>query len=511
MAWKKSRKKKQASISPREKAGLLLLELVVSTLGMALATYLPLNHDVGVFLQYADRLYAGGRLYIDVIDPNVPAMMWLAMLPVMLAQAFDFVPAYMFFLVSYILLQGVICLTWFAMRPTSLCRKAPGRFALLFVITFIAYFPIYGAGNFGQRDGLFAMLILPYTFLLLGQMEGVRYALWLRVLGGVAAAVGLSLKPHFISYFLLCEAFAFLKMKNLRFSLRVEPVLIAAALGVYYLFLLLHTPQYFTEIMPDMVLIYKAFLFEPGKTFRFALFFWLLISGLAIMLWRFRKLHLSERLFIVAAWAMVLEFLLQLSAWDYRMQPVLMIGVLLGAVVLVAQKKPAAVYAMIAMLALAMVWKNDYRYSTMQGARNKVQYAAAKMDAYAAGKEAYALTTSLYDSSPASAYTHVRMAGSLHSALLMFLVVYDHPVTAYNAPENMEPLERKYYQKIIKEMQINRPALVLVSRKPLRFPVGGKDFNAIQYLMQSEEFQQIWKDYMYKETVSDVDYYIRRP
>lgn len=124
-----------------------------------MAWYTLLNHDIGVFLVFAERILAGDRLYTDIVDPNLPAMMWLALIPVTLSKITALSPAAAFFASYYILLLTILWTTWLSLRPFPWMQYVPARRAAVVALTFTVFFT-QGGQDFGQRV-IFAMNYLP--------------------------------------------------------------------------------------------------------------------------------------------------------------------------------------------------------------------------------------------------------------------------------------------------------------------------------------------------------------
>ncbi len=56
-----------------------------------------------------------------------------------------------------------------------------------------------------------------------------------------------------------------------------------------------------------------------------------------------------------------------------------------------------------------------------------------------------------------------------------------------------------------------RPAVVLVNRRKFKQGFGMQPFDFLGFFMASERFAAIWRNYVYMDSVDDMDIYLRIP
>ncbi|MCA9573322.1 MAG: hypothetical protein KC656_36045, partial [Myxococcales bacterium] len=167
--------------------------LVLAGLGLALAAgAVQPSHDTLLLLDVGDRLVDGARPYVDYVETNPPLSHYLHAVVAGLARLVGVRPLTAMWPLVW---SGTAFGAWLlAVKSTSVLgerggpRAAAGwSAATLFVAA---------VGNLGQREHLFALLFLPYVVHRLRVREGT--ATPLAVWTGIAGAVGVCIKPHFL-------------------------------------------------------------------------------------------------------------------------------------------------------------------------------------------------------------------------------------------------------------------------------------------------------------------------
>ena len=244
----------------KESAAICLAFVTLTAAAAAMACLLALlpaaGHDQMWFLYMAGRVLHGTHLYgPQLFDSNPPLIVWLSAVPTALA-AWLHLPSTA---VAKLLVVGIeaavatICLMQLkALRPT-LSRTALWALAFAYVVVFA----IMPARDFGQRDHLLAVLCLPYLLAAAMAVEGIPLARWKAVSIGIAAGIGLSLKPHQLLVPIGVEAIVLWKgytrhrSKELRFLSCLRPELLTLCLtcAAYLAAIRILTPDYLTQVL----------------------------------------------------------------------------------------------------------------------------------------------------------------------------------------------------------------------------------------------------------------------
>jgi hypothetical protein len=236
--------------------------LAVAAAGMAaLLAFLPAaGHDQLWCLYVAQHVLDGTRLYgSELLETNPPLIIWLSMVPAKLAQV-GHIPAPALGKALVVVLEAVVAVVALRQLRRFLTLNSTQLAALAFA--FIAIFNVIPARDLGQRDFLLTLLCLPYV-LAAAQKSGVPSfrAPGERVgsndvrpvehtLLGLAAGVGLALKPHQAILPIAIELYLILRSRSFRPLLRPEPFAILAVAVAYLAAIHKFTPEYITTVLP---------------------------------------------------------------------------------------------------------------------------------------------------------------------------------------------------------------------------------------------------------------------
>jgi len=337
-----------AFLRPRAYA-LIWLGLLTCLLVEIACHPLVINHDCAYIVQGAQMMLEGKRLYIDFVDSNPPLAFYLSAVPVLLASALSIGKILAFSLCVFLL---VAWSTWMVRRILGQRkgRVDPSDVELVAVFWVLLSLYVWNAGDFGQREHLFALLYLPFFLMRVSRWEDGEVTPAQAIGLGVAGAIGACIKPHFLLIAAAPEAFACVSKRTIRGLLRPE-MLAFVGTGLSYgaHFLLLPAAmrdELFHHLVPfhlkaydvyheplSSVLAYGASFFGVeanvvGMGAGLAALSFLLVPTRATELWRF-----ARPLGVVTA-AAVVVYLVQHTDWSYHAIPAVYGIVLLCAVML---------------------------------------------------------------------------------------------------------------------------------------------------------------------------------
>ncbi len=274
------------------------------------ACFPPLNHDSAAVLTWAQRMVAGERLYVDLIDVNPPMIFWLNLPPAALGAITGLGAAPL--LILWYAALGAVGLT-LALPGLSHLISAGERFGLLAAA--VGALLILPAHSFSQREHLLLILALPYLLHALGRAAG-RFD---RRMMATAAlfALAVCLKPHFLLLPAAIEAYL-LAQRGARVSLRDPTVAIMVGVGLLYTAAVaLLTPDYFTVILPMLAALYTGASADWQGMLLSAPVLPLLIAAplLGGLTWRYGA---APRLLLIFTLAATAAGAAQLKGWDYH-------------------------------------------------------------------------------------------------------------------------------------------------------------------------------------------------
>ncbi len=254
-----------------------------------------------------------------VFESNPPLALWLSGLVVALAKVFH-LSFTVTFKLSVILLAGVsalLCARLVHLRQ----RPITDRWYLSFLFLLIS--GVLPARDFGQRDHILMLLVLPYLLAAALHLAGKSLSSPQRWALTLLAALGLALKPHQALIALAVELTLLLNARPRRPRL-LEPALFLASAATYLLAIQTLAPTYFTQVVPALRSTYWAFgTLPPAQLLRasFQLQI-LLVAALTFVLLSRPKSPIAV-IFLAAGLAADLAYALQGTGWYYQQLPAL--------------------------------------------------------------------------------------------------------------------------------------------------------------------------------------------
>lgn len=213
-----------------------------------------LNGDVSWFITFAEKFLDGAVPYVDVMDPNTPAV-FLSLAPaVVLARAIHapveaVVVALVFFAAAVSL--TLCALIFRAGAP----RSRMDRMLLLNAAVYLLL--LAPAHNFAEREHIALIALAPMLATLIVAAEGGQAALGLRILAGVGAGAALCFKPFFALALFLPMAALTLRARSMRYFFTAEAATAALLCLVYGVATLRFFPAYLDYAAPLITQLYQ--------------------------------------------------------------------------------------------------------------------------------------------------------------------------------------------------------------------------------------------------------------
>jgi hypothetical protein len=235
--------------APRRRP-LLWLVLAMAVAAATLQSFvIPLDCDVSWLITVSEKLLAGGRLYVDVIEPNPPASVWLYLPQVWLAARLGPHPEAV---VAGVFIAAAIVSLLATVRLAAGIRQPPRPLFLAAAIGFVTL--VLPLGVFAQREHAALLLAFPALAAMALVADGRRLRLPTAVAAGAAAGLVVVLKPHFALAILPAAGFAAWRAGNLR---SLVPAVAAGSIVAvaYVVSVLLFAPEYL-RLAPLLVELY---------------------------------------------------------------------------------------------------------------------------------------------------------------------------------------------------------------------------------------------------------------
>ena len=213
------------------------------------------NHDVGWTLFAGGVLLDGGVFGVDMVDNNPPLIYWLCAGIVALARLFGAPPLAVYYL-------AVLASTALLRRLLRVVFESGDWGDALSLV--IACGLVIGPGiHFGQRDAIFASLLLPWIVVASQVGSGTAPSRRMRIAIGALAGMGLALKPHFALLWLAVEMLLAIRQRGVRHVARSENVVIAGIAAGYLAAVVVGAPAYLRDL-PELFRHHHAYASSPA-------------------------------------------------------------------------------------------------------------------------------------------------------------------------------------------------------------------------------------------------------
>jgi hypothetical protein len=298
----------------------------VGLFALVMLRILPTNLDVSWGLTMAEKWLDGARLYIDLIEVNPPATVFLYVMPVVIARHTGLSPEVT---ANGLIFLGVAVSLGVTGRILSAAKLVPSERVWPLVTIAAALLLILPAQNFGEREHIAVIAILP--FLAVSWLRSVRLAPSLQgtLTAGIGAGITAIIKPYFAVAVLFAGVAAALSARSWRVLFALENWIAAAMLAAYVLFVWCIYPVYFAEMMPLLSDVYVP-VKEPLA---------ILLVHVGIPLWAITLVILWRRarhemlrpplLALLAASAgFAVAYVVQQKGWPYHSYPFLALALL---------------------------------------------------------------------------------------------------------------------------------------------------------------------------------------
>jgi hypothetical protein len=487
-----------------------------------------LHHDVAWVVHSAGWLLEGKTFGEDIVASNPPLIWYLSVPAALASRLLSIAEPTSFRCYWYVVSTLLLGLTWSALRPLRSAGQAPVAGAMLLTL---AYCTLIAVGrNFGQREVLTTMLVLPYLLVVAGRLSGERPVTWLAVLSGALAGIGFSMKPYFLLAPVFVEACYVLKQGTPRSLFRPESLALACCVGLYVALIFLVTPAYVFTVVPMVQSIYWAFAVDSvGVLSRFLPWSLLLCLTLAILPLSHKAIRPYLVTMSLAGGGFAAAYLIQWKGYAYHAFPlstlllmvvVMVISSALQSVGNLAASRPAMVHAyriglttVLAMVLLPQMrevalW---YRVARIRdGAYGKqTQRLIDFADEHAAGGTIYAFSTNPYPGFPTATHSRARWGSRMNSQFIIPAVVKSQQRPSFRASEGLREAIAFQRRVVVEDFLENRPAVVFVDNRELRHAIETADFDFLAFFTSDREFAAIWKGYREVKPIGAIRVFVR--
>jgi hypothetical protein len=319
---------KQEVLSPSRRLFVFVIVAAILALSGSFLAYQyhsRVGHDQLSYLFEAQRFLDGNEIYgPNLVETNPPVIIWFSVIPVVFAHVFQLAPDLVFraFVAALLLLTTVWCSC--ILYRTRASRLTDVLSLGLFAYSLVIVLFTTGGYDFGQREHLFVIFVLPYLLLSTTE-EPSRVSQWERVLIGMCAGVSVWFKPHDILAILALEVFRAVQTRSFRRVISPEVISFVVTCVAILVLVLLCTPLYRTATLPLLFDTYWAFGYETTLVLFIGTRKYLLFIGLLCVAVRMLRQRLADSTttlgLLFAGVGASIAYDLQHTEWPYHLYP----------------------------------------------------------------------------------------------------------------------------------------------------------------------------------------------
>jgi hypothetical protein len=480
----------------------------------------PINHDVAAILDVSKRWIEGDTLYVDVIDENLPLTFIIHTLPVFTAKLLPGGVPFWFtaWVVAGIAASFVACRHLVRLIPSA--DHALTEALLPPVLLFL--FSVLPNEHFGQREHLMLILCAPYLLASMARAEGVPTTSAIGIAIGLAAGMGLAMKPHFLAIPAAVEIYLLMR-RGWRVTLS-DPIPWCIGLVAVAHFVAMYTifSEFGLFVLPLAVEAYAP-IGDAGwrevltsNVMAPTLIALVIFGGFAVFLTG----TLAARALVAFGIGAAVAAIAQAKGWPYHLLPALSVAILLAVFTLSqtvdrylpisrsAHRLPVTVISATLMVLLYFqaalytppFYKQREHEDSIEGLLSHI------VEQNAPHRTVMTLSPGIYPFWPMINYVDGRMTMRFLSMWVLqgiYAGCEDFPAL-YNAPDTMSDTEKFVFDAVSEDFASSQPDLLIVDQIPGMPRCQGKLFDYLEYFQQNRTFADAFENY---EHLMDFDRY----
>lgn len=464
----------------------------VIALSIAAAVFYPLfslNHDASWYLVATDMFLDGSRLYTDILEIYPPLAFYLTVPPVAVARFMGVDPATTYFL--YCVSIGFASSLWtlkILQKADLAVSERHGLFFAVIVTQFI--FPI---AEYGQREHLMLLFAMPFFMSQILRRSLPKLGLPHQIALGLAASLGLLLKPYFL---VIPAAMGLMRLSQDRsLKIFVDPAFLALAGStiLYLLLIALVRPSYLDIVIPMATEVYASYGMEARNVLlRTEMAAMILI---AIVVWRCGLISSSSiQMLAAASIAAAVAYLLQFKGWNYQVLPLSAFLMITAAWIFISNTqtvRKGAVHVIYLGLAVIMTLV----VQLVRGPYESVTGASFEQFVVAENSSILVLSTNVSASFPFVNEVSGRWA-SHYSAQWLIPGAYDrlmlNKCSSGRADcANSEEILDFARNSIIEDIEQFQPDIIFVDERERKAYFRSRDFDYFEFLSADARFREL--------------------
>jgi hypothetical protein len=230
--------------------------VAVTTVSILLNIQIGTVTDVSWIITVIERIQAGQRLYVDIIEANPPFSIWLYYPVVSAARWVSIAPETAVAIYAYAAAFFGFGLTMFIARRGKLLSDQTQWWVWPAILSTVLILPV---GAFAQREHFGLALFLPLLAVMawrLHETDQNSVPAIVAIVAGIAGSIMILVKPHWVLAIILPAIYIAVSRRSLRSVFNVEYFVIGAIALAYLASVVAVYPDFLDKMYPMLKLLY---------------------------------------------------------------------------------------------------------------------------------------------------------------------------------------------------------------------------------------------------------------
>lgn len=475
-----------------------LFPIFIAAIGLLAQSATFLNHDVAWVLQSSGRLLDGGVFGRDIVAANPPLIWWLSSLPRAVSTALDVSPE----LVFRLFVSALAAIALVACEQLMRAQVSPP--ARAWILGLASYVLFIGVNrDFGQREHLTLILVLPYLLAIAHRIRGGNIRVSVAILIGVAASLGVLFKPHLLAVPVIIEVIFMVRRGAIATLVRPEAFAALLTALVYCAAILVFAGPYLTDVIPEIRKVYWGFsspLFDV-----LASKIWLLGLLLLTIYIAAKARWLPETTILsVAACGFFIAAIMQSKNYSYHFYPVLGLAILaLATAFFQMPKERGLIIAILGGSVFLSVYQSavllKYRSSFGEHGQAISEMVEFVRTHVPQNGRFLALATHPYPGFPTALYAEREWSAASNSRIFLPAIVRLRNGAVPPDQHMLEFAEDREHATLRRDAT-PPPDLILVDARPFRHAIFDSKFDFLEFYNEDPWFREFLRKYRILES-----------
>jgi hypothetical protein len=482
-----------------------------------------LDNDVSQYLTAGQMMLNGSIPYKDLVDTNLPMIIYLSCLPALISKLLNFPLAWsgiLFFLIIY-LGAGFLIIRLLKIIFTDFKKF---EIILLVMVWLINLLIVCEHNQFGQRELIIIAFFIPYLLLRFSRYINVNISKHLVFLIAFLSFIALSIKPHYMFLYLLLEILLILSYGfKLKIILNFELKLLTFLLFIYsiHFFLIPGMSSFYNYWIGIISEGYPAYNNSFSDIFSHFIQKW----GIGLLFTIFTMFFItikSSKYFYLAgcfgwmAFFTILLYFIQTKGWPYHLLP-FFLSIFLAFFFLIIgfikrTKKRKLVFLSIPIILIFLYslhsFSNLFLETELKNPFSfpKNEFSETIVTLTEIDDKIIFLDTSVFPGFPAITLTE-RLNGSRFLTTFPIAFIFRNSKD-YIVAEKWKSFENDFYNMLLTDISQNKPKLIFINTSDSP-QATSKNFQISKYLEIRGFYNFLASEYIKTLSVKNFDVYIR--